>query len=107
MDSALLPGVHLIETTTCSRDGRKEYSVSGLPGLSDGLRVGVSTKGCVGVQSRRKERLPRTPIKDRDNHQFNYPNNRIYQHPKPDTQLKKREISFPEERTQKNHQEPP
>jgi hypothetical protein len=51
MDSALLPGVHLIETTTCSRDGRKEYSVSGPPDLSDGLRVGVSTKGCVGVQS--------------------------------------------------------
>jgi hypothetical protein len=107
VDSALLSSVNLIETTTCSRDGRKEYSVSGPPDLSDGLRVGVSTKGCVGVQSRRKERLPRTPIKDRDNHQFNYPNDRIYQHPKPDTQLKKREISFPEERTQKNHQEPP
>ena len=63
MDSALLPGVNLIETTTCSRDGRKEYSVSGPPGLSDGLRVGVFTKGCVGVQSRKKRTTATNPDK--------------------------------------------
>jgi hypothetical protein len=39
------------------RDGRKTYSVSGPQGRSDCFRAGVFTKGWIGVQPQRKDRL--------------------------------------------------
>ena len=45
------------------RDGRKTYSVSGPPDRSDCLRVGVFTKGWIGVQPQGKDRLQETSRK--------------------------------------------